>query len=413
MNSIVYKREELYIDGVGAQALARRFGTPLYVYSKKTLEDRFASLKKAFARRPALICYAMKANSNKALCGLLAKRGAGVDIVSGGELLRALAAGFKADSIVFSGVGKTPEEMALALNKKVLTLNLESMQELEALEAVAKRLKKRAPVSVRLNPDVDAGTHAHITTGRAENKFGVEKDAAMAMYQKAHKSPWLKVRGIQCHIGSQITTAAPYRLAAQSVAKTIKRLADAGIHLELIDMGGGMGITYENELPLSLDTLAEVISQALAPWPRARLLLEPGRYLTADAGILLTRVLYRKKTSKRRFIIVDAAMNDLARPALYDAYHPIWPVNRKKGVKEIADVVGPVCESGDFLGKGRNLPLCQADDLLAVLKCGAYGFAMSSQYNSRPRAAEVLVDRGRARLVRRRETMKDIVAAEF
>lgn len=407
-----YRGGDLFIEQCRAADLARRFKTPLFVYSQKTLLERFWSLKAAFRRREPLICFAMKANSNKTVCRTLAREGAGADIVSGGELLRALASGFKASRIVFSGVGKTVEELALALNKKVLTINLESMEELEALERVAKRLKKKAPISVRLNPDIDARTHAHITTGRAENKFGVEKKQALAMYRKAHKSPWLAIKGIQCHIGSQITATGPYRLAARSVAGVVRELAGLGINLELIDLGGGMGITYDQETPLALHTLAAVITEALSGLPRARLLLEPGRYLTADAGVLLTEVLYRKETSKRRFVIVDAAMNDLARPALYDAYHPIWPAVKNKRGEETVDVVGPVCESGDFLAKGRRLQRCEAGDLLAVLKAGAYGFAMSSQYNSRPRAAEVLVDGGKARLIRRRETLRDIVQAE-
>lgn len=407
-----YRGEELHIEGCKASDLARRFKTPLFVYSQKTLLEKFWSLKSAFRRRQPLICFAMKANSNKTVCRTLAREGAGADIVSGGELVRALAAGFKAPQIVFSGVGKTTEELSLALTKKVLTINLESMEELEVLERVAKRLKKKAPISVRLNPDIDARTHAHITTGRAENKFGVEKKQAMAMYRKARKSPWLAIKGIQCHIGSQITATGPYRLAARSVASVVQELAKLGIELELIDLGGGMGITYDQETPLALNTLADVITEALKDLPRARLLLEPGRYLTADAGVLLTEVLYRKETSKRRFVIVDAAMNDLARPALYDAYHPIWPGLKNKRGEETVDVVGPVCESGDFLAKGRRLQRCEAGDLLAVLKAGAYGFAMSSQYNSRPRAAEVLVDGEKARLVRRRETLRDIVQAE-
>lgn len=409
---LAYAKKQLQIDGIAAEELARRFKTPLYVYSKKTLQERFWSLKAAFRRREPLICYAMKANSNRSVCRTLAAEGAGVDIVSGGELLRALAAGFQPSRIVFSGVGKTREELALAIRRGVLTINVESMQELEALEDVARRSRRPAPVSVRLNPNIDAKTHSHITTGRADNKFGVELKEAMELYRKAHRSRWLEVKGIQCHIGSQITSVGPYRASARSVAKTIKSLEAMGIVLSLIDLGGGMGINYDKEAPLELGALADVVVDCLKPWPKARLLLEPGRFLTAEAGLLLTRVLYRKETSKRRFIIVDAAMNDLARPVLYNAYHPILRADGRKDHEEIVDVVGPVCESGDFLAKQRKLPRCKPGDLLAVLKAGAYGFAMSSQYNSRPRAAEVMLEEGKAKVIRRRETLSDITRME-
>lgn len=400
----------MMIEGLGVKALARRFGTPLYVYSERSIATRYEALKAAFASQNPLICYAMKANSNGAIVGLLARRGAGADIVSGGELRRALAAGVPAGRIVFSGVGKTTEELELGLNKSVLTFNVESAEELRALEAAARRLKKRAPVSIRLNPDVDAKTHPHITTGLARNKFGVERPEALRLYEKAAASRWLRVRGIQCHIGSQIASVAPYARAARSVAGVVAELARRGIAIELIDMGGGVGISYKAEARLPLEELAAALSRAL---PRAsRLILEPGRYLVAEAGVLLTRVLYRKQASGREFLIVDAAMNDLARPALYGAYHPIVPALRRAGPERIVDVVGPVCESGDFLARARKLPPARAGDVLAVLKAGAYGFAMSSQYNSRPRAAEVLVRGRQARLIRRRETLSDIVAHE-
>jgi diaminopimelate decarboxylase len=409
-----YREGVLYVEGVPAEALSARFGTPLFVYSRRTMLERFWALKAAFRRRPALFCYAMKANSNRALCRIFAGEGAGADIVSGGELLRALGAGFKPGRIVFSGVGKTQSELALALRRKILALNVESGEELEALSRVARRLRLRAPVSLRLNPNVDPKTHPHITTGRAENKFGVEEAELLELYRKAARDPWLKVTGIQCHIGSQITDAAPYRLAARCLAAIARRLQAEGIRLALVDFGGGLGITYRDEEPLSLAGLASALIGALKPWPAVRLLLEPGRYLTADSGVLLTSVLYRKRTSKRAFVIVDAGMNDLARPALYDAYHPVWPALLREGAEErVVDVVGPVCESGDFLARGRALPECRRGDVLAVLKAGAYGFSMSSQYNSRPRAAEVLVDGASARLIRRRETLRDVTRSEI
>jgi diaminopimelate decarboxylase len=403
----------LRVEGLSAESLARRFGTPLYVYSAAEARARLEALRKAFRRRAPLICYALKANSNRALCSVLARAGAGADIVSAGELERARRAGFAPEKTVFSGVGKTAEEMAAGLRAGLLTFNVESAEELDALARVAGRLKRRAPVSVRVNPDVNARTHPHITTGRAENKFGVETEEAVALYRRASRDARLRVVGIQSHIGSQITEVAPYRRAAASVARTMKRLESMGIRLSHVDIGGGIGISYKDETPLALNALARVIEEAFAPWPDARLLLEPGRYLVADAGILLTRVLYRKKTSKRRFAIVDAAMTDLPRPALYNAWHPVEAVKPRLGKKELMDVVGPVCESGDFLARERRLPPLERGDVLAVRKAGAYGFAMSSQYNSRPRAAEVLVDGGRARLARRRETLKDMFAAEL
>ncbi|MDE2509529.1 MAG: diaminopimelate decarboxylase [Elusimicrobia bacterium] len=403
----------LRVEGVSAESLARRFGTPLYVYSAGEARARLAALRAAFRRRPPLVCYALKANSNRALCAVLARAGAGADIVSAGELARALRAGFDPKKTVFSGVGKTEDEMAAGLRAGLLTFNVESSEELDALARVAGRLKRAAPVSVRVNPDVNAGTHPHITTGRAENKFGVETEEALALYRRASRDKRLRVVGIQSHIGSQITDVAPYRRAAASIARTIRKLEATGIRLSHIDIGGGIGITYKDERPLALASLARVIEDAFAPWPDARLLLEPGRYLVADAGLLLTRVLYRKKTSKRRFVIVDAAMTDLPRPALYDAWHPVEAVKPRRGTARVVDVVGPVCESGDFLARERPLPPLERGDLLAVRKAGAYGFAMSSQYNSRPRAAEVLVDGGKARLVRRRETLKELYAAEL
>lgn len=410
--SISASRSDLPIGAAAAEALARRYGTPLYVYSAASIQGRLEALRKAFSALDPLICYALKANSNRALCALLARRGAGADIVSGGELLRALAAGFSADRIVFSGVGKTTEELELGLRKGVLTFNVESAEELEALVACAKRLKRRAPVSIRLNPDVDARTHPHITTGLAENKFGVERAQALELARRAARSPHLRFMGLQCHIGSQIMSAAPYERAARALAGALKELAQDGVPVRLADIGGGFGIDYKTGKTLQLAAAAKAVSRGLAGTPPARLIVEPGRFLVAEAGALLTRVLYRKATSKRNFLIVDAAMNDLTRPALYGAYHPVIAVRPRKGASRLVDVVGPVCETGDFLARGRQLPPARPGDLLAVLRAGAYGFSMSSQYNSRPRAAEVLVEDGRARLVRRRETIDDLVAHE-
>lgn len=393
-------------------ALARRFGTPLYVYDAAVVRDRYRALRGAFTR-PVLVCYALKANSSRAVASVLAREGAGADIVSGGELFRALRAGFKPSRVVFSGVGKTEGELAAGLRAGVKAFNVESSEELDALARVAGRLSKRAPVSIRLNPDINARTHPHITTGRAENKFGVETGEALALYRRAAKDRRLRVTGLQCHIGSQITSLTPYARAAAAVARLAASLKAQGIPLDFADLGGGLGITYKDETPLDPRALVKTLEAAFAGQPELELLVEPGRYLVADAGLLLTKVLYRKLTSKRRFVIVDGAMTDLPRPALYDAWHPVEVVAPRRGKKTMADVVGPVCESGDFLARQRLLPPLERGDLLAVLKAGAYGFAMSSQYNSRPRAAEVLVDGGKTRLARRRETFEDLTRGEL
>lgn len=406
------RRRVLAVDGVPLDRLARRFGTPLFVYSADTARARLRAVRGAFFR-PVLVCYALKANSNKALAAALARAGAGADIVSGGELGRALKAGFPAARIVFSGVGKTEEEMAAGLRAGVKAFNVESAEELEALARVAGRLKKVAPVSVRVNPNIDARTHPHITTGRAENKFGVETKEALALYRKAAQDCRLRVVGVQCHIGSQITDIRPYERAAASVAALATRLKAEGIPLAFADLGGGLGISYKDEVPMDPRLLARTIEAAFCRLPELEILVEPGRFLVADAGLLLTTVLYRKQTSKRRFVIVDGAMTDLPRPALYDAWHPVSVVAPRPGKKTMADVVGPVCESGDFLARQRPLPPLERGDLLAVLKAGAYGFAMSSQYNSRPRAAEVIIDGGKARLARRRETAADLTRGEL
>lgn len=393
-------------------ALARRFGTPLYVYDAAVVRERYRALRGAFTR-PVLVCYALKANSSRAVASVLAREGAGADIVSGGELVRALRAGFKPARVVFSGVGKTEEELAAGLRAGVKAFNVESSEELDALARVAGRMKKKAPVSIRLNPDINAGTHPHITTGRAENKFGVETGEALALYRRAARDRRLRVTGLQCHIGSQITSLTPYARAAAAVARLAADLKGRGIRLGFVDLGGGLGITYKDETPLDPRALVKTLEAAFTGQPELELLVEPGRYLVADAGLLLTKVLYRKLTSKRRFVIVDGAMTDLPRPALYDAWHPVEVVSPRRGKKTMADVVGPVCESGDFLARQRLLPPLERGDLLAVLKAGAYGFAMSSQYNSRPRAAEVLVDGGKARLARRRETFEDLTRGEL
>ncbi|MBI4677090.1 MAG: diaminopimelate decarboxylase [Elusimicrobia bacterium] len=401
------------MDQVALAEAAGRFGTPLYAYSKRAVLEAFGRLEGAFSRRKTLICYALKANPNRRIAALLAGCGAGAEVVSGGELRRALAAGFSPGKIVFSGVGKTEEELRLAVREGILAVILESEPEMGLLEDVARRLGRRAPVAVRLNPGVDAGTHAYVTTGTASTKFGVDKVSALRMYRKAAASRHLAATGIHCHIGSQVTSVEPYRRAAAVVAALVRDLEGRGITLDFADLGGGMGVAYADGLAMDLPELARALEETLSRWPNMRLVIEPGRLLTAEAGVLLTTVLYRKKTAKRDFLVVDAGMSDLIRPALYGAAHPVWP-EREGGEKtNLVDIVGPVCEAADHLAKGARLPDCAAGDILAVLKTGAYGFSMSSQYNSRPRAAEVLVDGGKVLLIRRREVLADLVRGEL
>ena len=416
------------VDGVPAETIARAVGTPAYVYSAAAVRRRYRALGDAFASLSPLICYALKANPNRAVCAVLAKEGAGAEVVSGGELRRALAAGFRADQIVFSGVGKTPDELALAVRAGVLALNVESEEELSALARLARRLGRRAAVSIRVNPGVEAGGHRYLATGHGGAKFGVDPAQALMLCRRARRAPSLELRGLHCHIGSQILSPRPYAKALGVVLGLVERLAGQGVGLELLDLGGGMGVRYEDELDtgrsrhrmgpgarkaaLDCAALARTVVAALRPWPRLRLVLEPGRTLTAEAGLLLTTVLYRKRVGSSRFIVVDAAMNDLARPALYDAYHPVAPARLSDAAEAVVDVVGPVCETGDVLARARRLPWLGAGEVLAVLKTGAYGFSMSSQYNSRLRAPEVLVEGGSWRLIRKRETFEDLVRHE-
>jgi diaminopimelate decarboxylase len=391
--------------------LARRYGTPLYVYSAKTLRERFETLRRAFAGQDVLFCYALKANSNRSVAGILARAGAGADIVSGGELLRALRAGFRPEEIVFSGVGKTREEMAAGLRRGILAFHVESGEELAALEAVAKRLKKRARFSVRVNPDVKADTHHHITTGTAENKFGVEAPEARALYERALGSRWLEPVGIQCHLGSQIVDPAPYGRALDHLLRIVDRLAAKGADFRYVDIGGGMGIPYASGGKMGIERFSRTLRKRMRDRPLT-LVLEPGRWLVGPAGILLTETLYRKRTSARNFVVVDAGMNDLVRPALYDAEHTVAAVTPRRGRKERFDLVGPVCETADRFVKGLIMRSPEPGDLLAIGQAGAYGATMASTYNSRPLPAEVLIEGGRARLVRRRGRIEDLAKDE-
>jgi diaminopimelate decarboxylase len=401
---------ELRVEGVSLEAIAARFGTPCYVYSRAALEAAWREYDAAFSGVPHLVCYAMKANSNLAVLDVFARLGSGFDIVSGGELDRALAAGADPARIVFSGVGKTESEMGAALAAGILCFNVESATELEALDRVAARAGKAAPISLRVNPDVDARTHPYISTGLKENKFGVAFDAALGLYRRAASLPHLAVRGIDIHIGSQLSELEPLREAARKVLDLVDQLAADGIPLHHIDLGGGLGIRYRDETPLPVADYAAMLREVFRG-RRETLLLEPGRRLVGDAGVLLTRVLYLKPGDERSFAIVDAAMNDLIRPALYDAWHPVEPVRARDSAPQRYQIVGPICESADFIARDRDLAL-ETGDLLAIRAAGAYAFAMSSNYNARPRACEVIVDGDRVHLARRRETTAELFALE-
>ncbi|MBI5660456.1 MAG: diaminopimelate decarboxylase [Nitrosomonadales bacterium] len=405
-----FQNGQLCAEQVPLAEIAQRFGTPCYVYSLAALADGYRQFESALAGREHLICYAVKANSNLAILHQFARMGAGFDIVSGGELQRVLAAGGSAGKVVFSGVGKTVAEMRLALDAGILCFNVESEAELLRLNEVARDRERTAPISLRVNPDVDAGTHPYISTGLKQSKFGVAYAEALALYRKASELPHLRVTGIDCHIGSQLTEASPFIAAAERVLALLERLSAEGIALEHIDLGGGLGIRYADETPPSISGYATALLGALRGRGE-KIILEPGRALVGNAGVLLTCVEYLKHGEEKHFAIVDAAMNDLMRPALYDAWHLIQPVQPGALPARQYDVVGPVCESGDFLGHARNLAISQGD-LLAVMSAGAYGMSMSSNYNSRPRAAEVMVSGATAQLVRERETVQQLLAGE-
>jgi diaminopimelate decarboxylase len=401
----------LQAEDVDLAGIAERFGTPCYVYSRATLERHWRVFHEALGAHPHLICYAVKANSSLAVLQILAQLGSGFDIVSAGELARVLKAGGDPARIVFSGVGKRVDEMRRALDIGIRCFNVESEPELLRLNEVAASAGTRAPVSLRVNPDVDAGTHPYISTGLRDNKFGIDIESALDVYQRAASLPHLNVTGIDCHIGSQLTDTAPFVDALARVLDLVDRLQENGIQLAHIDVGGGLGIPYEQrDNPPLPDAYARSLLQLMSGRPQ-ELLLEPGRAIAGNAGVLLTRVEYLKHTAHKNFAIVDAAMNDLQRPALYDAWHDIVPVQQRDGATTSYDIVGPVCETGDFLGKQRELALGEGD-LLAVRSAGAYGFTMSSNYNSRPRAAEVMVDGAQAFLIRDRETLDDLTRGE-
>jgi diaminopimelate decarboxylase len=413
MDPFVYRHAELCCERVSLRALAAEVGTPAYVYSKAALLESYGAYDRAFAEVPHVVCYSVKANSNLGVLGTLARAGGGADIVSGGELFRALRAGIPADRIIFSGVGKTRDEMRAALEVGILLFNVESLSELRALDAVAREVGVRAPVALRVNPDVNPETHPYISTGLRSSKFGIPYAAALEAYGEAVGLKGIEVVGADMHIGSQLTKASPFAEAVARLAALVKILRERAIEIRMVDVGGGLGIRYREEAPPTHREYATVLLPALRELG-VTVLLEPGRSIVGNAGLLLTRVLYRKDTGEKKFVIIDAAMNDLIRPPLYDSYHEIRPVNEARlgGPMEKVDVVGPVCESGDFLAKDRDLAQAEEADLLAVMSAGAYGFAMSSNYNTRPRAVEVLVDGDRYAIVRRRETYEDLVAGE-
>lgn len=410
MNTLHRINGRLHLEDVALDALAERFGTPLYVYSRQALEMAYQNYTRAFSDTPHLICYAVKANSSLAILNLFARLGAGFDIVSGGELARVLAAGGDPRKVVFSGVGKTTDEMRAALDADILCFNVESVSELHRLDRVAGEAGKVAPVSFRVNPDVDPRTHPYISTGLKENKFGVPIADAPALYRLAASLPNLEITGIDCHIGSQLTDLSPLADAAGRVLTLVDTLAAEGIVLHHIDLGGGVGIRYRDETPPDLAAYGRELATRFAG-RREKLLLEPGRSLVGNAGLLLTRVEYLKPGEGRNFAIVDAAMNDLMRPALYEAYHDIVAVGQREAPTRRYDIVGPICETGDFLGFARDLAI-EEGDLLALLSAGAYGMSMASNYNSRPRAAEILVDKNEIYIIRDRETQVGMMAGE-
>jgi len=410
MDAFNYRDGELFAEGVALSAIAERFGTPTYVYSRAHIEAQYAAYADALSGMPHLVCFAVKANSNLGVLNVLARLGAGFDIVSRGELERVLAAGGEPDKIVFSGVGKTREDMRRALEVGVHCFNVESTDELERLQVVAAELGVRAPISLRVNPDVDAGTHPYISTGLKENKFGIAIADAEDVYIRAAQLPNLEVVGVDCHIGSQLTSLPPFLDALERLLALVDRLSDCGIHLRHVDLGGGLGVRYRNEEPPLASDYIEAVRERLDGRDLA-LVFEPGRFIVANAGVLLTQVEYLKHTEHKDFAIVDAAMNDLIRPALYQAWMDVTAVRPREGQPRTYDIVGPICETGDFLAKERELVLAEGD-LLAVHSAGAYGFVMSSNYNTRGRCAEVLVDDTKAFEVRRRETVAELFAGE-
>lgn len=411
MNELHCTNEELHLEDVPLSLIAEREGTPTYVYSLAAIRDRARRFQTSLAGSPHLVCFSVKANSNTRILQHLAEEGLGFDIVSGGELFRVLRAGGDPGKVVFSGVGKTRREMEEALKARILLFNVESLAELVQLHEVASAIGTQAPVALRINPDVDPQTHPYIATGLRKSKFGVPMEQALEAYNVARQLSGLRVIGIDCHIGSQLTDLAPIKEAVSRAVDLAQQLQRRGFDIRFLDVGGGLGVRYRDENPPSIEEYVTAVCSAAAGF-KGTLIFEPGRSIVAEAGLLLSRVLFLKSSAEKSFVVVDAAMSDLIRPALYGSYQEIVPVRVRSGSQRVADVVGPVCESGDFLARDRALPPLESGDLIAVLGAGAYGFVMASQYNSRPRPAEVLVDGARYSVIRRRETYEDLIRGE-
>ena len=410
MHDFKYKKNKLYCENIKIEDLAKKYSTPLYVYSYHTLVDHYLKLKSAFSEINPLICYSVKANSNLSILKALIAKGAGLDIVSGGELFRAQKSACPAQRIVYASVGKTDQEISAAIDRGILFFNVESLAELKNINRIARGLNKITRVAIRINPDVEAKTHKYISTGKITNKFGIDLDSAYKILLLRAKFRNLKICGLHIHIGSQITQSAPFVEAIKKISNFIQRLKNKGIGLEYLNIGGGLGIIYDHESPQTAQIYANEIIPLLKK-TGLKIIMEPGRFIVGNAGILVVKVLYIKYTPKKKFIIVDGGMNDLIRPALYSAYHNIWPLI-KNTKTEKADVVGPICESGDFLAKERLIAKVKEGDYLAVMSAGAYGFSMSSNYNSRPRATEVMVVKNKALVIRKRESKQDLVRNE-
>jgi len=411
MHHFQYKGDVMYCEDVAIQDIAEAVGTPFYLYSHATLTQHFQAFQDAFKGSDHLICFSAKSNSNQAVLRLFANWGGGLDIVSGGELFRGLKAGVPPEKIVFSGVGKREDEIRYALESDILMFNVESLQELRQIDRCAAGLNKRAPIALRVNPDVDPQTHPYISTGLKKNKFGINQEAVIDAYKTAQTCNHISIIGVSCHIGSQITQVGPFVDALERLKALLATLGHMGIQVSYLDMGGGLGITYDQELPPHPKEYGRAVVEALGDLSVTPI-FEPGRVIVGNAGILVTRVLYTKGGEDRDFVVVDSAMNDLVRPSLYDAYHGIEPVIKSDREMIQADVVGPICETGDFLAKNRQVPRCESGDLLAVMSAGAYGFTMSSNYNSRPRVAEVMVKENAFQVVRERETYADLIRGE-
>ena len=411
MHHFHYIKGELHCENVPVSRIAEAVGTPFYLYSHATLSHHFRTFDAAFEGFPHIICFAVKANANLAILRLFAQLGAGADIVSGGELYRALKAGVDPKRIVYSGVGKNFAEIRQALKAGILMFNIESSQELGEISRLAGRLKLRAPVALRINPDIDPQTHPYISTGLKKNKFGINLDRALLDYEQAQKLPQVEVVGVACHIGSQITELSPFLEAVQRLRELVEELNRRGIHIRYLDLGGGLGITYDQETPPHPREYGQALIKELEGMG-VTLILEPGRVIVGNAGILVTRVFYTKDSDAKHFIIVDAGMNDLARPSLYGSYHALWPVVQASRREVTASLVGPICESGDFLAKDRPMPDFQPGELVAVMSAGAYGFSMSSNYNARPRVAEILVKDKEFYVIRKRETYAQLIRGE-